>query len=225
MDNSEICHLKKIEAALDRFQEAHFWIHMMEYHYHSANLFRWHLNVFLKALKEVPDLVSMALQNEPGFPQWFKEQRKSLGSDPLIKAFSKHRDFVVHQNMLLPQSWGRIGIIQGHKFRIGMSTKIDPFEDSDSALKRYIISTKNFDFLGIVTPDEDSQPCVEREWRLQDFDKELVELCAQAWLRVGQTIDAVLQYQGAFLPKFSLDCRHDDKRYKIKVYDRSKLIK
>ena len=48
----------KLTSALDRFQEAHFWLHMMEQHYHSADQFRWHLNVFMKALKEVPDLIA-----------------------------------------------------------------------------------------------------------------------------------------------------------------------
>ena len=46
----------KIESALDRLEEAHFWIHKMEEHYHNADPFRWHLNAFLKALREVPQL-------------------------------------------------------------------------------------------------------------------------------------------------------------------------
>ena len=62
----------RISPALDRFQEAHFWIHGMENAYHSAEIFRWHLNVFLKAIKEIPNLISMALQNDEGFNEWFK---------------------------------------------------------------------------------------------------------------------------------------------------------
>jgi hypothetical protein len=215
---------EKISSALDRFQEAHFWIHMMEKYYHNADPFRWHLNVFLKALKEVPDLLLMAMQNEAGFPAWFREQRNQLGADPLIAALSKRRDLVVHRNMLVPQSRGTIGITEGRGFKAGLTAPIDPLEDSDKALLRYTVHFKDFDFLGLVTPDEDSLPCVEREWRLPEFDEELVDLCARAWLRVGESIAAVLCWQGAEPPPLSLNCRHDSRNVRIKVFDRDALI-
>jgi len=41
---------EKIASAIDRMHEAHYWIHLMQEHYHSADQFRWYLNVFLKAL-------------------------------------------------------------------------------------------------------------------------------------------------------------------------------
>ena len=50
--------LHKMESTLDRFREAHYWIHMIEEHYHQADTFRWYLNAFLKAIKEVPDLLA-----------------------------------------------------------------------------------------------------------------------------------------------------------------------
>jgi hypothetical protein len=98
----------KISSALDRFQEAHFWIHKLEDHYHDADLFRWHLNVFLKAIKEVPQLVIMALQNERGFPAWFKAVRALLSEDPLMSELSLNRDFVVHRGMLKLGSCGSV---------------------------------------------------------------------------------------------------------------------
>jgi len=67
--------LAPIESALDRFREAHFWIHTLEEYYHLADPFRWHLNAFLKSIKEVPQLIQMGLQNRPGFSAWFREER------------------------------------------------------------------------------------------------------------------------------------------------------
>jgi hypothetical protein len=67
--------LDKISSTHDRFQEAHFWIHMLERYYHSSDPFRWHLNSFLRAAKEVPQLLLMELQNEKGFKAWFKEHK------------------------------------------------------------------------------------------------------------------------------------------------------
>ncbi len=40
--------------------------------------------MFLKSLKEVPQLLRMELQNETGFTPWYRDQRKQLNADPLI---------------------------------------------------------------------------------------------------------------------------------------------
>lgn len=214
----------RIGAALDRFQEAHFWIHEMEAYYHQADQFRWFLNVFLKALKETPGLVQMAMQNEDGFTAWFREQQKELRTDPLIDVLSEKRDFVVHQNMLVPESSGVIGITEGRGFKAGISAPIHPLENSEDALVRLAQATKEVDFLGLITPDEDSLPCVQREWRLKEFDEELVDVCAGAWLRMGETLEAALRWQGADPPPLSLDCRHDSRGVRMKVFDRDALF-
>jgi hypothetical protein len=214
----------RIGAALDRFQEAHFWIHMMEEYYHHADQFRWFLNAFLKALKEVPDLVQMAMQNEDGFTAWFRERRTELRADPLIDVLSEKRDFVVHQSMLIPESSGVVGITEGRGFKTGITAPIHPLENSEDALVRLAQATQEVDFLGLTTPDEDSLPCVQREWRLKEFDEEFVDVCAKAWLRMGETLEAVLRWQGADPPPLSLDCRHDSRRVRMKVFDRDALL-
>ena len=193
-------HYEKIGRALDRFQEAHFWIHMMEQHYHYANPFRWYLNVFLKAIKEVPDLIQMAMQNEKDFTTWFHQEREVLRTDPLLKVFFKNRDLIVHRDMLVPKSSGTIGITEGKGFKSGVTLPIHPLEDSDDAILRYARHFSGHDFLGLTTPDEDSAPCVYRQWRINDFDEELVDLCATAWLKVGNAITAVLHWQGTNQP-------------------------
>lgn len=218
------CPYEKIGPALDRFEEAHFWIHMMEKYYHLADQFRWHLNAFLKALKEVPGILQMAMQNEDGFTEWFHEQRLQLNSDPLIAVLSKQRDLVVHRHMLVPKSSGTVGITEGRGIKAGLSLPIHPLEDSRDALLRYAVHFKDFDILGVVTPDDESLPCVKREWRLPEFDEELVDVCAQAWLRVGEIITATLRWQGVEPPSLSLDCRHDSAQVRLKCFDREALI-
>jgi hypothetical protein len=220
----------KLTSALDRFQEAHFWLHMMEQHYHSADLFRWHLNVFLKALKEVPDMISMALQNERNFPAWFRTQRKTLLDDPLMQAFSKGRDQIVHREMLVPRSRAEVGITELRGMKLGMTFPVHPLEDSDAGMERYLQSVKRAkdskmaDFLGVLMPDEDSLPCVRREWRLADFDQELIDLCARAWLRTGETLAAALRWLGEDPPPQTLTCRSEHQAVLYKTYDREILI-
>lgn len=216
--------LTRIAASLDRFQEAHFWIHGLESHYHYAAQFRWHLNAFLKALKEVPQLLQMELQNEEGFPGWFRDQRSLLSNDPLIAHLSKQRDIIVHQRMLVPESRCRVGVTELRGMKLGIGLNVDPREDSDHAMHRYLgVAVERGDFLGILSPDEDSIPCVQRVWRLSGFDQNIVEVCGRAWLRTGETVIEVIRWLGVEPPPLALDCRHADQEVQFKYYDRDKL--
>lgn len=216
--------LDRIEGAFDRFQEAHFWIHGLESHYHNAAQFRWHLNAFLKALKEVPQLLQMELQHQPGFPGWFRERRRQLSDDPLIAFLSQQRNIVVHRRMLIPNSQCKVGVTEHRGMKLGMGLNVDPREDSDHAMHRYLaVAAERGDFLGILIPDEDSIPCVQRVWRLSGFDEEVVEVCARAWLRTGETILEVIRWMGVEPPFLSIDCRHAEQKVQFKLYDRAKL--
>lgn len=127
------------------------------------------------------------------------------------------------QEVLIEESTRPV-TLDGRGFKAGLTVPIDPLEDSDKALLRYAMHFKDIDFLGLVTPDEDSVPCVEREWRLREFDEELVDLCARAWLRVGETLDAVLRWQGVEPPPLALDCRHESRQVRLKLFNRDALI-
>jgi len=217
----------RIKSAIDRFQEAHFWIHMMEQFYHSANPFRWYLNVFLKAIKEVPQIIQMELQNVAEFPQWFKEVRNLLHSDPLLHALSKQRDFVVHKGMLVPKSEGILGITEGRGMKLGLTFPVHPLDDSDHAMERYLhFVLETSDTLGILDPDEESLPCIYRQWHIEGFEEEVVDLCAKAWLRLGEVIEEVLKWLGEDeVPVLSLDCRHSSQKIQYKVFNRDSLCK
>lgn len=218
--------LKPIEPALDRFREAHFWIHTLEEYYHFADPLRWHLNAYLKALKEVPLLLQMGLQNYKGFSKWFANERDQLNADSLIRHFSNQRDVVVHRGMLIPNSSGSIGITEGRGFKLGMTFPLHPLEDSDHAIHRYLhymLRDDALDFLGVLADDDDSMPCVQRIWRLEPFDEELIDLTSTAWLRLGEVVNQVVAWIGATPQELSLDCRHAGQRVQFKLYDRAKL--
>lgn len=212
----------KLNSTLDRYQEAHLWLHMMEIEYHNADPFRWYLNVFLKALNEVPNLIAMELQNHPGFPKWFRHHRQRLGSDPLIHALSKGRDRVVHKKMLIPKSRAAVGITEGRGMKLGFGMNINPLQDSDHGMHCYLAAG---DFFDILMPDEDSLPCVQREWRLPDFDEELIDLCSRAWERVGVTLADVLKWLGEDIPPLILSCRRSHQAVRFKTYNRATLRK
>lgn len=216
----------KIGDSIDRMQEAHYWIHMMEENYHRADQFRWYLNSFLKALKEVPKIIEMELQSEPEFPGWFKEQRSRLNEDPLIKAFSKNRDVVVHKGMLVPNSNASIGITEGRGMKLGVTLSANPFLDSEEIMDRYLRNlATNTDFLGILMPDEDSIPCVFRRWEIKGFEGDILDVCSKGWFQVVSTVATVLNWLGEeSVPELSLDCRHSSQQVHYRLFDRSALI-
>lgn len=220
-------HCKKIQATLDRFQEAHLWLHMMEENYHQCDRFRWYLNVFLKALDEVPALLKRELQNDSHWREWYKPHSQALKTDALIHFLGGRRNFVVHQAMLVPNSKASVGITELRGMKTGLGIQISPFEESDEAMSRYVERlARHGDFLGIFTEDEDSLPCIFREWYLKEFDEELVSLCAKAWLRIGENITATLRFLGEEVPPFDLSCgKHEARRYQYKLYDRAALCK
>lgn len=216
--------LAAIESALDRFREAHFWIHTLEDYYHFADPFRWHLNAYLKSLKEVPHLIQMGLQNRKGFNEWYRHVRENLTADPLMRFLADQRDFVVHRGMLVPNSHGSIGITEGRGFKLGLSFPVHPLEDSNDAMHRYLHHViKHGDFLQILMEDDDSLPCIHRVWRMPPFEEEVLDIAAQAWLRTGETINAVVAWLGEAPPEVSLPCRHSSQSVQYKLFDRKKL--
>ena len=189
----------------------------------QADHFRWYLNVFLKAINEVPQLLEMELQNEKGFKEWFSDQRQRLRADPLIAHFVKQRNRVVHRRMLLPNSRCVVGVTELRGMKLGMGLETDPRDDSDVAMDRYLRVAREHDFLGILIPDEESIPCVQRVWKLDGLDGEIVDLCAEAWLRVGKIIGAVLEWLQEDVPPLSMDCLHGHQEVQFRLYNRDDL--
>ena len=91
------CAHQRIEAALDRWQESHWHLHQLERHYHDADSLRYSMNAFIRALREIPDMVNMSTQNNKEFVTWHKSIRKALETEePLIVQVIKHRRYIVH---------------------------------------------------------------------------------------------------------------------------------
>jgi hypothetical protein len=86
-----------------------------------------------------------------------------------------------------------------------------------------VVAKEPGDTLELLRPDDESLPCVQREWRIPPFEEESLDIAASPWLRVGETIASVLRWFGAELPPLSLDCLHATQQVQFKLYDRSEL--
>jgi hypothetical protein len=201
--------LVKIPSSIDRLREAEWYIQQMEKHYHHADPFRWCLSSFLRALKEVPQILRMELQGEPGFKEWFRPRYEEVSAVPLVAFFGKQRDTVVHKEMLVPASSGCIGTTEGRGIKIGVGVPIDPLEDSEQAMRLYLLhAATHGDFLGILFDDDESLPCVERSWRLTKYpDKEVLDLAEEAWSRMAELVASVVAWLGGGAVRFVLERR------------------
>jgi hypothetical protein len=203
-------------------EEAAWHLRMMEKHYHKADLFRWSLNSFLRALKEVVQLLMMDVQDKPEIVEWLRKEREKLNEEPLIEFLFKQRDIIVHRAMLKPASKGTVGFTRGRGLKLGLGMPIDQLADSEDAILRYIhFAAKDKDFLGILYMEEDGggeYTCVQREWRMEQFpDSELTVLAAQAWERVASLTLNTATKLGANViePKFELQ---NPNRVRFEVY-------
>lgn len=215
--------LKSLESSLDRLNEAAWFIHMMEHHYHQADQFRWSLSSFLRTLKEVLQLVTIEVQHNKKLSAWLRTEKERLHQDPLLGFLFKQRDIVVHKAMLKPASKGMVGYTRGRGLKLGMGIPIDPLDDSEVAILKYIyFAAKDKDFMGILYTEEDGSgeyTCVQREWRLQQFpDEELTRLAAKAWEDVAKVAYEVAIQLGAktMEPKIELG---NPNRVQFEIYN------
>lgn len=183
--------LESLSSAFDRLDEAAWFIRLMEENYHNADKFRWSLNSFLRSLKEIMQLVTIAVQGNPVLVKVVSKKKAELTEDELLSYLYKQRDIIVHKSMLKPASTGYVGFTRGKGLKLGISLPINPLEDSEIAILKYISHvSKNFDFMGILYTEEDGSgeyTCVQREWKLEQFPEvEITQLSAKAWEAVAQ---------------------------------------
>ncbi len=220
------CGHEAVHASLDRWHECHWHIHQMERWYHDPEPLRFSLNSFIRAAKEVPQLMKMELQGVPEFPA-LRREVDELYRDPLFDVLRKKRDFVVHRGMLDVLSTAWLGVARGSVTNMQISFEIATFESSDEAYERYKERCRtNPSFRSLVGADEDTYPYIRREWKLPDFPGgDVLESAVAAWQRIGSTISRVLRVLDASQPDLSPPCFHDPASVKVRRYSQREYLK
>lgn len=216
---------EKLVSTYDRLQEAHWNLHQIEMYYHEADLFRYSVNSFLRVLKEFPQILKMEMQNEPGFKTWFDEKNGMFSSDPLMNDFFKKRNCIVHRKMLIHKSKATLGISEGRGIKLGGGWPLNPLENSDLGMIKYLrfIKAQEFDLFCILDEDEDSFPCIIREWKIDSFDEELIMLCETAWKNIYNLfVDTLKWLGGESLPNDVLSI-HSLGTSTVRIYEREWL--
>ena len=220
------CPHSHIEAALDRWSECHWHIHQMENNYHVPDLFRYSLNSFIRAVKEIPQILKMELQNHPEYKNQFKSLINSLKSNELMSKLHKKRDFIVHQGQLEIESTGSVGTTEGRGIKISIPIRVEPYETTQEAYDRFkILCKENKVLRSLAGPDCDSRPMIRREWKIPDFPGvELLELSVNAWKVVGEVISQLVEILGGEKLDLSFSCRHETEKVKTVEFSQSEFF-
>jgi hypothetical protein len=221
------CPHSHIEAALDRWSECHWHVHQIEANYHTPDLFRYSLNSFIRAVKEIPQILKTELQNHPNFQGTFKPQIDLLQTNELFSMLHKKRNFIVHHGMLEVLSKGCVGTTEGRGIKISIPFAVAPYETTQEAYERFKDVCRRDQLIrGLAGPDCDSWPMIQREWKIPEFpDKELLELSIDAWRLVGEVLSKIVMNLGGESLDLSFSCRHEPERVRTVEFNQQEFFK
>ena len=211
------CAHKIVEPALDRWAECHWHLHQMESNYHQPDAFQYSLNSFIRAFKEVPQLLTMHIQKNSELTLKIKPVIKALRDSDLYKKLASTRDFLVHQGMLELESRGSAGTTEGRKVKISFPFRVHPRESSNEAYARYKeVCRTDKQMRSLIGPDCDSAPAIWRTWIIKDFpSRDLLDVAFEAWTKLGEVLSATIEARGGEPLDLSMSCRHDPEVVKV----------
>jgi hypothetical protein len=220
------CPHDAIGPTLDRWQECHWHLHQMEANFHEPDGFRYSVNSFIRAAKEVPGLLMKNLQGHPNVRRAIDPALSDLHKNDLFVVLKKRRDFVVHQGMLDLQSEGNVRAVEGQRVKMSFPFPVAPHERSDDAYERYKLTCiNNKVWRQLSGPDCDSTPAIWRTWRIPQFgDRDLLDIAFEAWKTIGEVISATLVALGAETLDLELPCRHMPESVRLRRYSQHEFF-
>jgi hypothetical protein len=197
----------------------------MEANYHNPEPFRYSLNSFIRAVKEVQLTLQNDLQQHPEIRARIKPLQDAVFSSDLFTTLGKQRDFIVHHGALNPRSRGQIGTTEGRKIKLTFPFPVYPWETSDEAYERYKEMCRSNKILRGLGPDCDSAPALWRTWILPQFsDKDLLEVAFEAWTLLGELLSGAIEAFGGEKLNLSMPCRHDPALVRIKRFSQKEFF-
>ena len=191
MDEEAECPLAETD---DRFSETHYFIERMMVEYHEPMAFRYNLNAFLQALRNVTFLLQKDLSHRDGFRDWYRERQDTMREDPLLRKFADGRNIVVKQRSLEINSKAEIGLFRGRTLKLGF-----PMDVPTHASSRHIVENvapKS----GLIGPERiaiDEQYGVRRDWSAPELGEgNVITLCDLAWVKIGRVLSEAHDFAG-----------------------------
>ena len=84
-----------IPSTVDKVVEAQYFLMAMADGYHDPHIFRYKLNAFIQALRNVTFMLQSEPRKPKGFKSWYAEKQKEMGKDSQLRQFVEARNFLV----------------------------------------------------------------------------------------------------------------------------------
>lgn len=204
----------KIPNTHDKFEEAHYFLYMMIYNYHSADGFRFNMNAFIQALRNITFSIQSEKRNIPNFDKWYEEKQQWMRDAPLLRKFVEGRNVVVKRGNLKIKSEAYIGLFRYREHKLGMLVPVNPFEDS-----KYLLRIAEEHYVGFLIDEEHSaigEQCgILRKWVVEDIgDNEVLQLCFEAWRMIGVLLEEAHEKLGLDF-NIPQDCEESPENYQV----------
>lgn len=185
-----------LPATVDKYWEAWYFLLGLMEHYHDPYAFRYELNAFIQALRNI----TFMLQSEPArptnFAAWYADEQAALRADPTMRNFVDARNLIVKQSSLAARSKAELGLFRGRRFKLGMNLELSPFHDSEYLVRKAQAFMVGL-FLDEVHSQVGEQIGIRRTWIVPDIGEgEVSAYCAEALAKLGGLLQRVHRLLG-----------------------------
>ena len=178
--------------------------------YHDPVTFRFNLNAFVQALRNVTFILQSEDIKPPGFDSWYSSKQLEMRNDGDLRRFVEARNVVVKQSMLNLRSTCYMGVFRGRQLKAAIGGPVPPCISSQDYLER----TKRFAYRSLIDEGHAAageQLGVERTWIVPELGEgEVVRQCAIALAKIGLLIKGA--YELFDLPNFDANIDLPDTR-------------
>jgi len=176
----------------DKFAEAHYFLEQLMLEYHNPQPFRWNLNAFLQALRNVTFFLQHDLNEFHGFRDWYEKLQESMKNDLLLRKFRDGRNIIVKQHNLNIKSTAHIGIYRNRKLKLAINLEIPNNIPSNQLLKTMTVKLDLIDKEHFAIGEEYG---IKREWIAFELgEKNVLDLCDEAWIKIGKVLKEAHQF-------------------------------
>lgn len=186
-----------ITATVDKFWESWYFLLGMCDNYHDPYAFRYELNAFIQALRNITFMLQSEKSRPSSFDDWYATQQEMMRSDEHLRRFVGARNLIVKQSMLATASKAHVGLFRGRRFKLGMGMELDPFLDSRDLLDK----TRKF-MIGFMLDEAHSaigeQVGIRRTWIVEDIGpNEVIGHCIDALSKMGKLLEETHAHWGS----------------------------
>lgn len=164
-------------------------------------MFRWSLNAFLQANKSATELVSKELRSHKGFRGWWPAQQAVIDSDPLLMAFRKGRNLIVHQKSLEIRSSAIVGVFQYRRLKLAMRIDAPIWAHSEDILESVKQSKAFANLLSDEHPAIGEELGIQRSWKAVELgEEEILTNCDTAFMKIARIVSDAHKFCGFNYP-------------------------